>query len=129
MRRVVLIIARKCNLQDLKFGSKLKKAGFEVKFAFSEEEALMKAKECSVDLAVIVNNGNKKKNLRLLQQLQHVSDMPVTLLGKAGSSEIGNWLDAGADSYFAQPLNILEVEAQIKAILRRFEGEGKVVKG
>jgi DNA-binding response OmpR family regulator len=119
LRRLFLIIARKCNLQDLEFGSKLKKAGFEVGLAFSEKEAFKMMKKCSVDLAVIVNNGDKEESRKFLQQIQQISDVPVTLFRKNDNpEEIAKWLDSGADFYFTQPLNILEVEARIKSILR-----------
>ena len=65
----------------------------------------------------------KMDGFEVCQAIREFSDMPIVMLTAKGDDMdkiLG--LDYGADEYITKPLNILEVKARIKAIMRRTAG-------
>ena len=66
--------------------------------------------------------------LRRLRADAHLSDVPVLML-TARTSEIDKvkGLETGADDYVVKPFGIMELQARVKAVLRRTERRGDQV--
>lgn len=58
--------------------------------------------------------------LRVLSMLRAVSDVPVVVVtARDDDSAVVQALDAGADDYVAKPFGVDQVEARVRAVLRR----------
>jgi len=62
----------------------------------------------------------------MLRMLRGVSDVPVVVAtARDDESEIVTVLDAGADDYVVKPFGVAQLDARIRAVLRRRGGEDK----
>lgn len=107
----------------------LEKRGFEVIASFDGGSALRLIKEGAaeavlLDLSIPVLDG-----LHLLQRVRSQGiGVPVLILtarGAVGDRVAG--LNAGADDYLSKPFDLDELEARIRALLRRAGGADEVV--
>src|SRR5665811_1602918 len=57
--------------------------------------------------------------LQVLAMLRAVSDVPVIITARDEDADIVKALDGGADDYVVKPFGIEQVEARLRAILRR----------
>ena len=58
--------------------------------------------------------------LQVLAMLRAVSDVPVVMVtARDDDAAVVRALDAGADDYVAKPFGIDQVEARVRAVLRR----------
>lgn len=74
----------------------------------------------SFDLVLLDINMPGEDGLSILRRLRNEQSMPVIMLTAAGEpvdKVIG--LEMGADDYLAKPIDLRELEARIKAVLRR----------
>jgi signal transduction histidine kinase/DNA-binding response OmpR family regulator len=91
--------------------------------ASSGKEALSKSVEMLPDVIVInilLFGKSSTKIIEEIRKIELISSVPVLIIaGKDSSTEMKiDCLNAGADSIISQPLNIAELSAQIKAMLR-----------
>lgn len=58
----------------------------------------------------------------LLRMIRAISDVPVIVITARGADEIVvKTLDAGADDYLVKPFSVAQLEARVRAVLRRGE--------
>lgn len=56
----------------------------------------------------------------LLRMIRAVSDVPVVVITARGADDVVvNTLDAGADDYLVKPFSVGQLEARVRAVLRR----------
>jgi two-component system KDP operon response regulator KdpE len=72
------------------------------------------------DLLIVDPGLEDLDGIEVIRQLREWSDVPVIVLSDhAGDEEKITALDAGADDYLTKPFSIAELEARIRALLRR----------
>ena len=119
--KVLVVDDEKMIVKGIRFS--LLQDGYEVDTAYDGDEALQKANENQYDIILLDVMLPKHSGLEVLQQIREFSSVPVIMLTAKGEDMdkiLG--LDYGADDYITKPLNILEVKARIKAIIRRVSG-------
>jgi DNA-binding response OmpR family regulator len=100
----------------------LEKRGFEV-FEASDAQSLRDTlSETQIDLILLDINMPGEDGLSVLRTLRDEKDIFVVMLTAAGDVVdriIG--LEMGADDYLSKPVDLRELEARLKAVLRRKE--------
>ena len=98
----------------------LSKRGFKVSMASSSAELRTVLSANSIDLIILDINMPREDGLTTLRSLRIDDQTPVVMLTAAGEVVdriIG--LEMGADDYLGKPVDLRELEARIKAVLRR----------
>ena len=98
----------------------LSKRGFKVSAAANGEELRTLLSASPVDLIVLDINMPGEDGLAVLRSLRSENPVAVVMLTAAGEVVdriIG--LEMGADDYLGKPVDLRELEARIKAVLRR----------
>lgn len=98
----------------------LSKRGYRVSAASGGEELRAIVSAEAVDVMIMDINMPKEDGLSILRSLRPENTTPVIMLTAAGDVVdriIG--LEMGADDYLGKPVDLRELEARIKAILRR----------
>jgi DNA-binding response OmpR family regulator len=98
----------------------LRKAGYEVALAADGREALRLARQFSPDLILLDLMLPEVDGLEVCRELRKTSAVPVIMLTARGE-EIDRvvGLELGADDYVCKPFSVRELQARIKAVLRR----------
>ena len=102
----------------------LEKRGFQVLTAANTEELRAIIASGGIDLIVLDINMPGEDGLSALRALRVENQVPVIMLTAAGEVVdriLG--LEMGADDYLGKPVDLRELEARIKAVLRRKSGE------
>jgi len=104
----------------------LGKRGYNVTTASSAEQLRAVLASGKIDLIVLDINMPAEDGLTALRSLRLKEAVPVIMLTAAGDTVdriIG--LEMGADDYLGKPVDLRELEARIKAVLRRNAGGDK----
>lgn len=98
----------------------LSKRGFDILPAANSDELRAVLARAQVDLILLDINMPGEDGLTTLRSLRTSNQVPVVMLTAAGEvidKIVG--LEMGADDYLAKPVDLRELEARIKAVLRR----------
>ena len=120
-KKVLVVDDEKLIVKGIRFS--LEQDGMEVDCDYDGEEAYNMAKEKEYDMILLDVMLPKMDGFQVCQAIREFSDMPIVMLTAKGDDMdkiLG--LDYGADDYITKPFNILEVNARIKAIMRRTSG-------
>ena len=101
----------------------LAKRGFKVSTAANADELRKVLASGGIDLIVLDINMPGEDGLSALRSLRTENPVPVIMLTAAGEvidRIVG--LEMGADDYLGKPVDLRELEARIKAVLRRKGG-------
>jgi two-component system, OmpR family, response regulator RegX3 len=103
----------------------LKKEGYDVSVARDGDSALALAEKQRFDLVVLDIMLPGIDGFEVCRRLRAKDDMPVLFLS-ARDTELDKviGLEIGADDYLAKPFGIRELQARVKALLRRATGGG-----
>ena len=107
----------------------LGKRGFKVSMAANGEELRAVLSSGGIELIILDINMPGEDGLAVLRSLRPDNTVPVVMLTAAGEVVdriIG--LEMGADDYLGKPVDLRELEARIKAVLRR-KGEPESASG
>ncbi|MDY0087057.1 MAG: response regulator transcription factor [Coriobacteriia bacterium] len=98
----------------------LKKEGYEVEVARTGDEALDLAAQRTFDLIILDIMLPGSDGYEVCRRLRTYSDVPVLFLS-ARDTELDKvvGLEIGGDDYLAKPFGIRELQARVKALLRR----------
>lgn len=103
----------------------LERRGFEVEVAGNGNDALQRLRFAAPDLTLLDLTIPGMDGLAVLQKARsHGVTAPILVLTARGA--VGDriqGLNAGADDYLAKPFDLDELEARIRALLRRAQGE------
>ena len=131
-KKVLVVDDEKLIVKGIRFS--LEQDDMEVDCAYDGEEGLRMAKEKAYDIILLDLMLPKMDGLEVCQQVREFSDVPIVMLtAKGDDMDKIMGLEYGADDYITKPLNILEVKARLKAIMRRTasktaaEPKGKIV--
>ena len=98
----------------------LSKRGYKTVVAPNSEELRSVLDSSQIDLILLDINMPGEDGLTTLRSLRVTNQVPVVMLTAAGEvidKIVG--LEMGADDYLAKPVDLRELEARIKAVLRR----------
>jgi len=114
--------------------TRLKMVGYEVVTAADGEEALELFAKFNPDLVILDVMMPKLDGYGVTREIRKTSEIPIIILTALGDvSERITGLELGADDYVIKPFSPKELEARVKAVLRRINqretfGAGKVAK-
>jgi two-component system, OmpR family, KDP operon response regulator KdpE len=98
----------------------LRARGYEVTIASAGREALVEAARRPPDAVLLDLGLPDLDGTEVIRQLRTWSAVPVIVLsGRAGSGDKIGALDAGADDYVTKPFSMEELQARLRALLRR----------
>jgi DNA-binding response OmpR family regulator len=119
-RQLTLLIVddEPAELQSLCVGLEL--AAYQIHTATDGIYAQDEIKRTMPDLMLLDIQMPRLDGLGVLQWLREFSDLPVVILtARREDEEKVNGLNLGADDYVTKPVSIKELDARIKAVLRR----------
>jgi len=105
--------------------TRLSMVGYTVATASDGEEALDLFPTVEPDLVVLDVMMPKLDGYGVIQELRKISDVPIVML--TALSEVKDrilGLELGADDYLMKPFSPKELEARIRCVLRRVQGNG-----
>ena len=122
--KILVVDDEKLLVKGLKFN--LEQEGDQVITAFDGEEAIRLAHDESIDVILLDLMLPKVDGFTVCRTIRTFSNVPIIML-TAKSEDVDKilGLEYGADDYITKPFNVREVEARIKAILRRVTPEPK----
>jgi DNA-binding response OmpR family regulator len=104
----------------------LTRGGYRVEHVTTGGEALAHAAAEVVLLDLELPDGDGVNVCRKLRERSAVAIIVVTAYGE--ESDRVNALDAGADDYLVKPFGLAELQARIRAVLRRVRPGGEVIR-
>lgn len=126
MRRRILVVEDEdalCTLLEYN----LEAADFDPVVVRDGDEALMRLREDSFDLAILDWMLPGTSGIEICRQIRSQAEtraLPVIMLTARGEEDDRvRGLDTGADDYVTKPFSVSELLARIRAILRRGSGE------
>jgi len=121
----ILIIEDEKNLRE-QLLTRLQGQGYAVDAASDGEEGLFLAMEHPFDAAVIDLGLPKLSGIEVIKQLRSQgSVLPILILtARSRWEEKVEGLEAGGDDYLAKPFHIEELQARLRALIRRSVGSG-----
>ena len=121
-KKTVLIVEDDEDIQQL-VGYNLFKAGFQVEYGDSGEQALEKIKHKPPDLILLdlmLPGMDGKELCRIIRSDSLLTDLPIIMLtAKGEETDIITGLDLGADDYITKPFSPKILISRVKAVLRR----------
>jgi two-component system, OmpR family, response regulator MprA len=98
----------------------LRQEGHEVRTAADGEEALEAARDFSPDMVVLDLGLPKLDGVEVCRQLRADGDVPILILtARSDTDDRVRGLDAGADDYLVKPFERAELQARLRALMRR----------
>ena len=108
--------------------TRLKMVGYDVVVAEDGEEAINVFNKTNPDLVVLDVMMPKVDGYGVTREIRRTSDVPIIILTALGDvSERITGLELGADDYVIKPFSPKELEARVKAVLRRTNSREAVV--
>ena len=108
--------------------TRLKMVGYDVVIAEDGEEAVELFNKENPDLVVLDVMMPKMDGYGVTREIRRISDVPIIILTALGDvSERITGLELGADDYVIKPFSPKELEARVKAVLRRTSDKSVVV--
>ena len=108
--------------------TRLKMVGYDVVVAEDGEEAVEVFIKTNPDLVVLDVMMPKMDGYGVTREIRRTSDVPIIILTALGDvSERITGLELGADDYVIKPFSPKELEARVKAVLRRTTNKEVVV--
>jgi DNA-binding response OmpR family regulator len=98
----------------------LQDAGFRVVEALESGEGVRNTLDDSPRIIIVGEEMPPIDGVELLPVLRRLTESPIIALGSGGEMAMVNALFQGADFYLTRPVNIRELMARIRALLRRY---------
>jgi two-component system OmpR family response regulator len=97
--------------------------GFRVSTAASGQEVARIIDENIVDLMILDLQLAEEDGLQLVNELRMRSNLPIIVITGHWRDEVDRivGLELGADDYLTKPFNLRELQARVRAVLRRTE--------
>ncbi len=108
--------------------TRLKMQGYDVVTAEDGEEAVEVYNKANPDLVILDVMMPKMDGYGVTREIRRTSDVPIIILTALGDvSERITGLELGADDYVIKPFSPKELEARVKAVLRRTNSKEAIV--
>lgn len=122
MSATVLVVEDEPSIQEL-IAASLRHSGYEVLRADSAEDAMLLVAEALPDVVLLdwmLPGLSGIQYARRLRSEERTNDLPIIMLtARSDEHDKVSGLDAGADDYLTKPFSPRELQARIKAVLRR----------
>ncbi len=129
MKNTILIVEDETAIREM-LAFSLMQTGYIVLQAKTALEALKILEDVSPDMAIIDWGLPQVSGLELVERIREdevIADMPIIMLtAKAQEEDKVKGLETGVDDYMTKPVSIKELQARIKAQLRRLGGFKKM---
>ncbi len=118
-RQKILVVDDEASIRRI-LETRLKMAGYNVVTAEDGEEAVELFNKTNPDIVILDVMMPKMDGYGVTREIRRVSDVPIIILTALGDvSERITGLELGADDYVIKPFSPKELEARVKAVLRR----------
>ena len=98
----------------------LQHSGFQVVDAVGDQQALTEVHKRHPDVIIVSESSHRLNGDELCIRLRQICRAPIIILGQDREEISGiDLLEMGADAYLASPLNLRELLARIRSLLRR----------
>jgi two-component system phosphate regulon response regulator PhoB len=118
----ILVVEDETAIQEL-IAINLQHAGYEPVLASNADEALEKVRDSLPDLVLVdwmLPGASGLELVRRFRNQDRTRQLPIILLtARADEADKLTGLDMGADDYITKPFSVKELNARIKALLRR----------
>lgn len=115
----ILVVDDEASIRQI-VEARLNMAGFDVITAADGEEAIARYKQEQPDLIVLDIMMPRVDGLQVCREIRKQDSVPIIMLTAKGEiPDRINALEMGADDYLTKPFSPRELEARIKAVLRR----------
>ena len=119
VKQRILVVDDEASIRRI-LETRLKMAGYSVVTAEDGEEAVELFNKVNPDLVILDVMMPKMDGYGVTREIRRVSDVPIIILTALGDvSERITGLELGADDYVIKPFSPKELEARVKAVLRR----------
>ena len=100
--------------------------GHDVESTATAMEGLQAVVRVSPELVILDMCLPDLDGAELLKMIRAVSDVPIIVAtARSEDRDVIRTLDAGADDYLTKPFSVDQLEARVRAVLRRTGGEGR----
>jgi len=132
MKRILVVDDEEMIVRTVK--AYLDRDGFKTYTAADGEAALQAFEEKGPDLIILDLMIPKVSGIEVTRTIRAKSSVPIIMLtAKAAEADRVVGLELGADDYVVKPFSPRELVARVRAVLRRYDGEGidseKIVHG
>ena len=118
-RQRILVVDDEASIRRI-LETRLKMIGYDIVTAADGEEAIAVFNKSNPDLIVLDVMMPKIDGYGVVREVRRTSDVPIIILTALGDvSERITGLELGADDYVIKPFSPKELEARVKAVLRR----------
>ncbi|MBR1618212.1 response regulator transcription factor [bacterium] len=118
-KQKILVVDDEASIRRI-LETRLKMAGYNVVTAEDGEEAVEVFNKTNPDIVILDVMMPKMDGYGVTREIRRVSDVPIIILTALGDvSERITGLELGADDYVIKPFSPKELEARVKAVLRR----------
>jgi two-component system response regulator RegX3 len=126
MKRILIVDDEEMIVRTVK--AYLDREGFKTYIAYDGEEAIRAFEDKGPDLIILDLMLPKASGIEVTRAIRAKSSVPIIMLtAKAAEADRVVGLELGADDYVVKPFSPRELVARVRAVLRRYEGEGMEV--
>ena len=101
-------------------------SGHDVESTATAMEGLQAVVRISPELVILDMGLPDLDGAELLKMIRAVSDVPIIVAtARSEDRDVIRTLDAGADDYLTKPFSVDQLEARVRAVLRRTGSEGR----
>jgi len=123
MKRILIVDDEEMIVRTVK--AYLDREGFKTYVALDGEAALRAFEDKGPDLIILDLMLPKQSGIEVTRAIRSKSTVPIIMLtAKAAEADRVVGLELGADDYVVKPFSPRELVARVRAVLRRYEGEG-----